>query len=106
MRREPTDAEARLWWFLCRDMTGFRFRRQETIGPYIVDFACRPRRLIVEIDGATHDSDEVAERDRIRSAWLQGRGWNVVRFTDDEVADDIDAVMDTICLALERSRTS
>jgi 5-methyltetrahydrofolate--homocysteine methyltransferase len=104
MRREPTQAEARLWWFLCRTATGFRFRRQEPIGPVIVDFACRSRRLIIEIDGGTHDSPDVAERDRFRGRWLEEHGWRVLRFTDDDVAEDVDAVMDAIAAVLEESQ--
>jgi very-short-patch-repair endonuclease len=83
MRREPTEAEKRMWRLLRdRRLGSFKFRRQERLGRYIVDFVCFERGLIVEIDGGQHaDSAYDAERD----AWLSSRGFTVVRFWNNEV---------------------
>ena len=75
MRREPTEAERRMWRLLRdRRLGGFKFRRQEQLGRYIVDFVCFERKLVIELDGAQHaDSAYDAERD----AWLRSRDFFV-----------------------------
>jgi very-short-patch-repair endonuclease len=91
MRREPTDAERRLWRYLRGGrLGGFKFRRQETLGPHIVDFVCLERRLIVEVDGGQHAENA---RDATRDAWLQGRGFEVVRFWNSEVLGETEGVV-------------
>jgi very-short-patch-repair endonuclease len=92
LRATPTDAEMRLWSRLrLRQLHGFRFRRQHPIGIYIVDFFCAEAKLIIEVDGGQHadDSDK-------RTAWLEGRGYRVVRFWNNEVLSNIDGVLLTI----------
>jgi very-short-patch-repair endonuclease len=83
MRREPTEAEKRLWRLLRdRRLGKFKFRRQETLGRYIVDFVCLERKLIVELDGSQHaESAYDAQRD----AWLTAHGFTVLRFWNNEV---------------------
>jgi very-short-patch-repair endonuclease len=83
MRREPTDAERRMWSLLRdRRFGAVKFRRQETIGPYIVDFVCYGARVIVELDGSQHaDSSYDVDRD----AWFAARGFTVLRFWNSEV---------------------
>jgi very-short-patch-repair endonuclease len=85
MRREPTEAERRMWRLLRdRRLGGFKFRRQEQLGRYIVDFVCFERKLVIELDGAQHaDSAYDAERD----AWLKPRGFSVLQFWNNEVFD-------------------
>ncbi|MGA8032980.1 MAG: DUF559 domain-containing protein [Casimicrobiaceae bacterium] len=84
LRRESTDAEQRLWWLLRdRRLAGHKFRRQHSIGPYFADLACVERRIIIELDGGQH-VERRAYDDR-RSTWLEGRGWRVLRFWDDDV---------------------
>ena len=82
MRRTPTMSERLLWKLLRhRRLEGLKFRRQVPLGPYIADFACFERRLIIEADGPFHD----AVRDARRDAWLQANGFTVLRFPNAEI---------------------
>ncbi|HSQ79978.1 MAG TPA: DUF559 domain-containing protein [Casimicrobiaceae bacterium] len=99
LRRESTDAEQRLWWLLRdRRLAGHKFRRQHSIGPYFSDFSCVERRIIIELDGGQH-VERRAYDDR-RSAWLEARGWRVLRFWDDDVLLRMDDVLEVIVSAL------
>ncbi len=98
MRANPTDAERRLWSML-RDsrMPVFKFRRQLVIDPYIVDFACLERRLIIEADGGQHaDSDYDSRRD----AFLAREGFSVLRFWNNDVLTNPAGVFDAVFAAL------
>jgi very-short-patch-repair endonuclease len=100
MRRVMTDAELKLWNELrAHRLMSLGFRRQVPIGPYIVDFACASHRLIVEVDGIQHAEAEVAERDSVRTAYLQGRGWTLLRFWNDDILRDVDNVCQHIVIA-------
>jgi very-short-patch-repair endonuclease len=101
MRRNPTDAEQKLWGALRnRALGNFKFVRQQPIGPYIVDFVCRNKRLVVEVDGVTHgDAHEVAH-DEKRTRFLLAQGYRVVRVDNDEVYTAIGDVLDGIHAAL------
>ncbi len=84
-----------MWEKLRRSGLGVRFRRQEPIGPYVADFACHARRLVLEVDGATHhygDDSYAYERDR----WFRERGWEVIHFRDEDVDKHLDDVLATI----------
>lgn len=83
LRREPTLGEQRLWKGL-RKLEGAHFRRQVPLGPYVVDFACHASRIVVEVDGDIHKLPDVAERDVERETWLKGRGYEVIRFSNEE----------------------
>jgi very-short-patch-repair endonuclease len=97
LRREATDCEQRLWAVLRnRQLDGHKFRRQATIGPYIVDLLCASSALIVEIDGGQHDR----ERDAARTAFLEAEGFNLIRFWNHEVLEDFDGVIEAIRLRL------
>lgn len=98
MRKEPTEAERRLWWCLrASQLGGHKFRRQATIDGRIVDFFCPSKGLIVEIDGDTHDAVDDAERDaRIHD----GHGYTSLRFRNPDVMDNLDGVLETILSAL------
>ena len=101
LRREATDAERRLWSHLRnRQLGGFKFRRQETIGPFIADFACAECKVIVEADGGQHDE----QKDSARTQYLQGRGWHVVRLWNNEILHQTDAVLETIVRACDERR--
>ncbi len=101
LRKEMTDAEIWLWAKLRRPPdSSLKFRRQHPIGPYIADFACVARRLVVEIDGATHGTDAEIAHDTVRTAHLMSEGWRVIRFTNDEVYRDPDGVVDLIWRSL------
>ena len=87
-----------LWSRLrARAIAGYKFVRQEPIGPYIVDFICRERRLIVELDGGQHATDT---RDAVRDKWLKDRGYCVLRFWNNDVFENIDGVLEAIMAAL------
>ncbi len=99
LRRAQTDAERRLWYRLGNRQTGgHKFVRQEPIGPYFADFACRERKLVVELDGSRH-ADSV--HDLVGDAYLASRGWRVLRFWNGEVFTNLGSVLDTILAALE-----
>jgi len=99
MRREPAEPEKRLWRNLSgSQLHGYKFRRQSTIEPFIADFLCPAKALIVEVDGETHDQAADARRD----ALLRGRGYTTIRFTNDEVMSNMDGVLTVILQTLER----
>ena len=93
MRRDPTPAEARLWWGLRRRELGSYFRRQHPVGPYIADFACMRQRLAVETDGDSHTNES---RDARRDQYFAERGWRVIRFSDAEVHEHLEECLDHI----------
>jgi len=94
LRREMTEAEERLWRELrSRKLDRIKFRRQMPVGRYVVDFVCVEAGLVVEIDGTQHAG---SERDAARDAELRARGFRVLRFWNDDVLRDLDAVCDTI----------
>ncbi|WP_304170996.1 endonuclease domain-containing protein [Phenylobacterium aquaticum] len=100
-RRVPTRAEAKLWKGLRRlEIQDTHFRRQAPIGTYVVDFICHSARLIIEVDGGVHALDQVALRDFERETWLKGRGYRVLRVSNDEVMSDITSVLERIVAAL------
>lgn len=95
LRKRPTDAESALWRQLrLRQIEGYKFRRQHPIGPYIVDFVCLERKLIVEVDGGQHALQ--VQKDSERTAWLESVGYRVVRFWDHEVLTELESVKEAI----------
>ena len=97
LRREATDVERILWAAIRnRQIAGYKFRRQATIGPFVVDFLCVEAMLIVELDGSQH-SDEV---DASRTRFLEGRGYGVLRFWNNEVIENLDGVLAIILARL------
>lgn len=95
LRRNQTDAEKKLWSILRRDALGHSFRRQHPIGPYVVDFVCLSRGLVIEADGGQHH-EEQAVYDAARTAWLEARGYNVLRFWSNDILGNIEGVCDVI----------
>ena len=103
LRRESSQAERKLWRMLHgRSLGGHKFVRQERIGPYYADFACREVRLVVEIDGATHSTDEEIAKDQAREAFMMREGYRVLRFTNEEVYEQADRVCEAILAALDK----
>src|SRR5215467_8291641 len=84
-RKNPTNAEARLWSLLRDRRLAYKFRRQHPIGRYVVDFACPAIHLIVEVDGASHDDPEQVAFDEMRSDDLRRAGWKVLRVPNEHV---------------------
>ena len=95
LRSNPTDAERMLWRHLrLRQFAGQKFRRQRPIGPYIVDFVCLEKKLVIEVDGGQHIKQKAS--DAKRDAWLRSQGLEVLRFWDHEVLKEIDHVKQAI----------
>ena len=91
-RSSPTEAERTLWRYLRKkQLGGLRFRRQHTIGPYIVDFYCSAAKLIIELDSGDHAEPEHRAYDERRSRWLETRGYRVLRFWNVEILRDSNA---------------
>jgi len=100
LRQLPTPAEALLWQHLrANQLKGAKFRRQMPIGSYFADFGCPKSRCIVEIDGSCHEAKKTYDADRNR--FMEGRGWTVLRFTEQQVRTDIDAVLEAIGLIVD-----
>ena len=94
MRREMTDAEKRLWHHIRDDqLEGNRFRRQVPLKPYILDFCCLKKKLAIEVDGGQHNGSRT---DLIRTQWLERKGFQVLRFWNNEVLTNIDGVLAVI----------
>lgn len=99
LRREPTIAERKLWFALRdRRLGGFKFVRQEAIGPYVVDFVCREKKLIIEVDGGQHAE---RMRDRMRDNALLAEGYHVMRFWNSDVLKNRDGVLSAILAKLD-----
>jgi very-short-patch-repair endonuclease len=98
LRNAPTDAEATLWYRLrARRLNGYKFVRQEPIGPYTVDFVCRECRLIIEVDGGQHADNQ---RDAVRDKWLTDCNYRILRFWNNDVSSNLLGVLETIVTAL------
>ena len=97
LRRDATNAEKMIWHILRnRQLAGAKFRRQATLGRYVVDFLCVEAKLVVELDGGQHD----AETDAQRTRWLEAQGYRVMRFWNNDVIENLEGVADTIRAAL------
>lgn len=95
LRVEQTEAEARLWRHLrARRFDSFKFKRQQPLGRFIVDFVCFAQKLIIEVDGSQHLAD--MEYDQSRSVWLESQGFRVLRFWNDEVLAGSELVLEVI----------
>src|SRR5262245_23563528 len=92
LRKRQTTAEDVLWSVLRnRKLHGLKFRRQHPIGPYVVDFCCYERKLILELDGSIHDL--TVEQDADRSLYLEARSFRVIRFRNEQIFANLDAVL-------------
>ncbi len=105
LREDQSRAEMLLWRALRgRGLAGHKFVRQLPIGPYFADFACRESKLVVEVDGATHSTDEEQSYDAGREAFLNEQGYRVARFTNEEIYRNLDGVLQTIFAKLGGER--
>jgi very-short-patch-repair endonuclease len=102
-RKDLTKAEACIWKYLLsgRSLMGYQFRRQRPVLNYIADFMCKELMLIIEIDGYTHQFEHVAKNDIIRTKKLNAIGFTVLRFSDEEVLNDITNVSQSLCFYIE-----
>jgi very-short-patch-repair endonuclease len=106
LRKKATDAEKKLWQALRRKtINGLRFRRQFPLGPFFPDFLCLPARLVVEVDGDTHASDEQRAYDKERTRWMVSQNFRVLRFWNIEVYENVDGVVEQIERAVREATT-
>jgi very-short-patch-repair endonuclease len=95
LRKRPTDVEKLLWKHLrAKQIEGFKFRRQQPIDNYIVDFICLENRVVIEVDGGQHAVEK--EKDRERDNYLQRHGFKVLRFWNNDVLQNIKGVLEVI----------
>ena len=98
LRKRMTDAERRLWYLLrAHRFGGVKFNRQAPLGPYVVDFVCFSRKLIIEADGGQHADNP---NDRRRDEWLRNEGFRVLRFWNNDVLKNTQGVLEMIAMAL------
>lgn len=101
LRQNMTKAEIVLWSKLkSRQLNGHKFRRQHPIDDYVTDFACINAKLVIEIDGSIHQSDDAIERDGMRTETLRALGWVVIRFSNEDVLHRTNKVLHDISLRL------
>jgi very-short-patch-repair endonuclease len=101
LRRNMTDAERLLWQHLRnRQMDGWKFRRQHPLGPFVVDFICLEKKIIVEVDGSQHAIH--IKEDAERSRYLEGQGYRIIRFWNNDVFKGIDSVLEVIYRELSK----
>jgi very-short-patch-repair endonuclease len=99
LRSHQTEAEERLWFHLrAHRFMGLKFKRQKPMGRYILDFICHAPKLVIEVDGGQH-AERLAD-DRERDAWLEAQGFRVLRFWNNQVLAETDAVLEAIRLAV------
>src|SRR4051794_3527175 len=104
LRRDPTDAEKRLWYFLQAKRIGpYKFRRQQTIGRYVVDFVCFAPRLVIEVDGGQHAAPSVYEERRTMA--IEAAGYRVLRFWNNDVLEHTEGVLTVIQNTLHEGPT-
>jgi very-short-patch-repair endonuclease len=100
LRKNATPEERMLWYRVRSKKIGYRFHRQHSIGPYIVDFYCPQKRLIIEIDGNQHNENCTRFYDTERTKFLEGLGYKVMRFYNEEVRSNIEGVLSLIKIHL------
>jgi very-short-patch-repair endonuclease len=101
LRHDPTPVEKKLWEKIRKEQLGVRFRRQVPIGPYFADFACIELKLVVEVDGATHSESQT---DVARTNYLTGLGFEVVRFWNNDVLNNIEGVVENLTQVISEGK--
>nr|WP_246440137.1 DUF5915 domain-containing protein [Rhabdobacter roseus] len=105
-RKNQTEAEGVLWEVVRNSKLGIKFRRQHAIGEFIADFVSIPARLVVEVDGEIHSLPDYKEYDQVRTEYLEALGYQVIRFSNEEVLDNLDQVIVQIKKAVEENTSS
>ena len=95
-RKNMTLSESVLWEEIRQGYLGHKFVRQHIIGDYIVDFLCRDNGLIIEVDGGYHSERTQQDSDEMRAAWLESQGYCVIRFSNEEILQNIESVLKEI----------
>lgn len=109
LRNNPVKSERIFWQHIKGKQNGFKFRRQQGIGPYIIDFYCPEIKLVVEIDGLTHAEEEVFENDQLRQKYLENLGLIVKRYSTEDVFNNLGQILDDLyelCVRLRSANTS
>lgn len=97
LRSEMTPAERTLWSRVrAHRLDNLPIRRQHPIGPYVVDFCCQPAKVIIEVDGPTHFEPDQAAFDKERTLWLESQGYDVLRFTNEQIHNNLASVLQAI----------
>jgi very-short-patch-repair endonuclease len=97
LRKQSTDTEQALWRHLrAKRLHGFKFKRQQPIGNYIVDFVCFERKVIIELDGGQHAQEDQMRKDQERDNWFKRQGYEVLRFWDNEVLKNTRGALEVI----------
>lgn len=96
LRTQATKSERILWQHLKNKELGVKFRRQVSIGPYIVDFYCHEKKLVIELDGYTHQGDAAVAKDNQKQDYLVQNGYTVCRYSDTQVVENTDMVIQDI----------
>ena len=103
LRKNQTPQEKKLWNLLRNHrFYGYEFRRQYPIGDYIVDFICRKKKIIIELDGSQHNESENIDKDKQRTEFLENKGYKVLRFWNNEVDNNIEGVFEIIKRELDK----
>lgn len=107
LRSDMTGPETRLWAKLrARQLRGLKFRRQHGIGPYIVDFYCPERSLVIEVDGDSHADADQMLKDQLRDRYLESLGLRVIRYFNDDIVKNLDGVLEDLAEKLSSGSTS
>ena len=109
LRKKLTPAEELLWMNVCKGTLGYKFRRQHRIWRFVADFYCHDHLLIIEIDGRIHDLEEIKRNDQDREKFLKGLGLKVIRFSNDQVLNDIAWILNeirTVIVAIDKDKFS
>ena len=101
-RHNPTDAESVLWEHLRGKNTSYKFRRQHAIGDFIADFVCLSEGVIIEVDGGYHNDPQQVEHDKMRSRILNAMGYDVLRFSNEEILNSPEDVIEAIINYIEQ----
>ncbi len=104
LRQNPTKAEEILWQHLRGNQLGYKFRRQFSIGNVVADFCCVPLKLVIEVDGWTHDFEKTQAKDVIKQKFLESMGYKVIRFSNEQVYGDVDVLLNEIGLIYNKLR--
>jgi cyclase len=96
LRKNMTDAEKVLWFYIKSGTNGLKFRRQHPIGIYIADFYCHKAKLIIEVDGSIHNKEDVKRFDKERQTDLENWGYAIIRFTNQQINTEIEKVLSEI----------
>jgi very-short-patch-repair endonuclease len=103
LRKNSTTAERVFWNEVRGGKLGAKFKRQNSIGGYIADFYCQKAKLIIELDGGIHDSEDAIEYDKIRDKYFTELGYKVLRYKNEDVLENMDNILYTIQLILIRT---